>query len=217
MQNIGAYGVELERTFHELEAMDLQTGKITAFGRKACRFGYRESIFKREAKGRYAILSVSFRLDKQAEPILKYGAIQETLERMGITEPSIADVSQAVMDIRRSKLPDPAELGNAGSFFKNPELSADAFATLLERAPEIPSYPQTDGRVKVPAGWLIEQAGWKGKRHGETGAHAKQALVLVNYGQATGAEIWAHAQRIQSSVDDTFGVLLQAEVNVIGA
>ncbi len=217
MQNIGAYGVELEQSFHELEALDLRDGTLRTFGREACRFGYRESVFKHEHRGRYAILSVTLRLDKRAEPNLEYGAIRETLEAMGVRRPGIADVARAVIRIRRSKLPDPAELGNAGSFFKNPELDAEAFAALAAAHPDVPRYPLADGRVKVPAGWLIERAGWKGKRVGHTGCHERQALVIVNHGGASGAEIWAHARRVRDSVAERFGVTLQPEVNVIGA
>lgn len=216
MQNIGAYGVELERTFQELEAMDLRDGSLKRFDKAACQFGYRESVFKKEHKGRYAILSVTLRLDKQAEPVLEYGAIRQTLEEMGISEPGIADVSRAVVHIRQSKLPDPAVLGNAGSFFKNPELDAEAFAALEAAHPDIPRYPLADGRVKVPAGWLIEQAGFKGKTFGVTGCHARQALVIVNYGGAKGAEIWQHALRVQDTVEQQFGVRLHPEVNAIG-
>lgn len=216
MQNIGAYGVELEQTFQELEAMDLQDGRLHRFDREACRFGYRESVFKHEHKGRFAILSVTLRLDKLAEPKLSYGAIRETLEEMGIAEPGIAEVSDAVIRIRRSKLPDPAELGNAGSFFKNPELDAEAFAALEAAHPDMPRYPLADGRVKVPAGWLIEKAGFKGQRIGQTGCHARQALVIVNYGQASGSEIWRHAQNVQRRVEELFGVRLHPEVNAIG-
>jgi UDP-N-acetylmuramate dehydrogenase len=216
MQNIGAYGVELEQTFQELEAMDLQDGSVHRFDQEACRFGYRESVFKREHKGRFAILSITLKLDKQAEPNVSYGAIRETLAEMGVSEPGIAEVSEAVIRIRRSKLPDPAELGNAGSFFKNPELSASDFAALESRNPEVPRYPLADGRVKVPAGWLIEQAGFKGKRVGQTGCHARQALVIVNYGGAKGEEIWQHALNVQRRVEEQFGVRLHPEVNAIG-
>ncbi len=216
MQNIGAYGVELQHVFHELEAVEIASGRITRFNREECQFGYRESVFKWAAFGKYIITSVTVTLEKEPELNLEYGAIRETLALHGILQPTIRDVSEAVIAIRRSKLPDPAELGNAGSFFKNPELSPEAFAILSSAHPQVPHFPQHDDQVKVPAGWLIEQCGWKGKRVGRTGAHARQALVLVNYGGASGEEIWNHAQVIRESVQEKFGVLLQSEVNIIG-
>ena len=214
IQNIGAYGVELSDVFDHLEAMELETGLIREFDRDACRFGYRDSVFKNELKGKYAITRVFLRLQK--EPVVKtnYGAIQAILEKRGITSPNIRDVSRAVIEIRRSKLPDPAELGNAGSFFKNPEIEADQLRVLKASFPDLVHYPLPDGRAKVPAGWLIEQCGWKGKQVGRTGCHAQQSLVLVNYGGATGEEVWAHAQRVAQSVKEKFGIDLTPEVNV---
>lgn len=216
IQNIGAYGVELKDVFHHLEALDLETGELHTFDKANCMFGYRNSIFKHELAGKYLITSVTLRLDTRPELKLSYGAIQDTLGAMGITEPNIADVSQAVISIRQSKLPDPAELGNAGSFFKNPEISRKHYEQLQMEYPDIPGYPGSAADlVKVPAGWLIETCGWKGRRTGNTGAHSKQALVLVNYGNATGIEIWEHAQRIMRNIKERFEISLTPEVNVI--
>jgi UDP-N-acetylmuramate dehydrogenase len=216
MQNIGAYGVELKDTFAELEAVEIATGALHRFGRAACQFGYRESIFKHQAKGRFVITAVTFKLDKQPTLRTHYGAIADTLRAMQVTEPTIHTVSQAVIQIRQSKLPDPAQLGNAGSFFKNPEIPTAQFEQLKAQHPALPGYPGlASGFTKVAAGWLIEQCGWRGKRVGNTGAHRDQALVLVNYGGATGQEIWALAQAIRQSVLDRFGIALQAEVNVV--
>ncbi|MBI1192266.1 MAG: UDP-N-acetylmuramate dehydrogenase [Bacteroidetes bacterium] len=216
MQNIGAYGAELKDVFHELEALDLQSGEVLRFDRQACQFGYRESVFKRQAAGHYAILSLTVRLALRPTLNVTYGAIQDTLKQMGIVEPSVSDVSKAVINIRQSKLPDPAVLGNAGSFFKNPEVGAAQAAELADRFPGMPQYPGGEGMIKLAAGWLIEQCGWKGKRLGNTGAHAQQALVLVNYGGATGAEIWQLACDIREAVLQQFGVTLVPEVNRVG-
>ncbi|MBO0937969.1 UDP-N-acetylmuramate dehydrogenase [Fibrella sp. HMF5335] len=217
MQNIGAYGVEVEQLVDHLEAIDINTGEKRRFAHADCQFGYRESVFKHELKGKYIITSVTFRLDKTPTFHTRYGAIQETLDEMGITDDklSIRAISNAVIKIRRSKLPDPAEIGNAGSFFKNPEIPAAQFDALKTQFPALPGYPTTEGQVKVPAGWLIEQAGWKGYRHGDAGVHAKQALVLVNYGRATGNEILALAQQVQESVNRKFGIAINPEVNVL--
>lgn len=215
MQNIGAYGVELKNCFEELFAVEIDSGKLVKFSNADCKFGYRESVFKNEAKGKYIIVSVTFKLDKFPKLNTTYGAISETLEAKGIKEPGIKDVSEAVISIRKSKLPDPAVLGNSGSFFKNPEIPKDVFNALKEKYPEMPGYPATGSRIKVAAGWLIEQCGWKGKRVGETGAHAKQALVLVNYGGATGSEILDLARAIQNSVYDKFGIQINPEVNIV--
>ncbi|GAB3326770.1 UDP-N-acetylmuramate dehydrogenase [Larkinella ripae] len=217
MQNIGAYGVEIEQVFDHLEAVAIQTGETRTFNHAECRFGYRESIFKHEAKGHYIINSVTFRLNKKPVFHTEYGAIRETLAAMGISDDklSIKAISDAVIRIRRSKLPNPAEIGNAGSFFKNPEISKDQFEALKTAYPAIPGFPTGDRTVKVPAGWLIEQCGWKGKHLGNAGVHAKQALVLVNHGGATGAEILALAQKVQQSVDDKFGIRLNPEVNIV--
>ncbi|MBD2752090.1 UDP-N-acetylmuramate dehydrogenase [Spirosoma validum] len=217
MQNIGAYGVELEQVFESLTAMHIVTGEKQTFNHSDCAFGYRESIFKRELKGQYIITSVTFQLDKHPTFHTRYGAIQETLSEMGITDSnlSIKSISEAVIRIRRSKLPDPAQIGNAGSFFKNPEISKDQFEAIQNQYPTLPGYPIGDNIVKVPAGWLIEQAGWKGYRSGDAGVHAKQALVLVNYGNATGNEIIDLAKQIQESVLAKFGISISPEVNVI--
>lgn len=218
MQNIGAYGVEIEQVFDSLTAVHIQTGEQRLFTHADCQFGYRESIFKRDLKGQYIITSVTFRLDKHPIFHTRYGAIQETLAEMGISDDalSIRSISDAVIRIRRSKLPDPAEIGNAGSFFKNPEISQAQFDTLKAQYPTLPGYPLADeNRVKVPAGWLIEQAGWKGYRTGDAGIHAKQALVLVNYGNATGHEILALAHQVQQSVEEKYGIAITPEVNVI--
>ena len=215
MQNIGAYGVELVQVFEELDALHIATGELHTFDKEACKFGYRESIFKHELKGQYVICSITIKLSKHPKPNTSYGAITDTLNEMGIEQPTVKDISNAVIAIRQSKLPDPKELGNAGSFFKNPEISKDAFKVLQQAHPQVPHYPLESGLVKVPAGWLIEQAGWKGKRIGNTGSHAKQALVLVNYGNATGAEIWQLAMDIQASVKQQFNITINPEVNVI--
>jgi UDP-N-acetylmuramate dehydrogenase len=215
IQNIGAYGVELKDVFFELEAYDKKEKKVYAFGVNDCRFGYRDSIFKSAEKGRYIILNVTFLLNKI--PVLKtsYGAIREELKRMGIQSPTIQDISQAVIKIRRSKLPDPAEIGNAGSFFKNPVVDHASFLSLSKKYPDMPAYPHEDKSVKLAAGWLIEQCGWKGYRKGDAGVHVNQALVLVNYGKATGKEILDLSEKITASVLKKFGVHLEKEVNIV--
>ncbi|MBK8566397.1 MAG: UDP-N-acetylmuramate dehydrogenase [Saprospiraceae bacterium] len=214
IQNIGAYGVELKDVFHSLDALDLQTAEPLHFTLEKCKFGYRDSIFKQDLKGRVVIVDVFLKLQKTPVLYTAYGDIQKTLAEMGITEPTIRDVSNAVIHIRQSKLPNPKEIGNAGSFFKNPELEATDFQTFIQEFTHAPHYPQPDGRVKIPAGWLIEQAGWKGKRFGDAGCHAKQALVLVNYGEAKGEEILGLAHKIQSSVKEKFGICIIPEVNI---
>lgn len=217
MQNIGAYGVEIEQIFDHLEAVHIQTGEKRRFEHADCRFGYRESIFKHELKGQYIITSVTFRLDKTPTFHTRYGAISETLAEMGVTDEtmSIRAISDAVIKIRRSKLPDPAEIGNAGSFFKNPEIPAAQFDQLKTTYPAMPGFPIDPNKIKVPAGWLIEQAGWKGYRTGDAGVHAKQALVLVNYGHATGHEMLALAHQVQASVLEKFGITINPEVNIL--
>ncbi|MDX2000898.1 MAG: UDP-N-acetylmuramate dehydrogenase [Chitinophagales bacterium] len=215
MQNIGAYGVELEKVFDSLEAVDMETADIKTFSKAECAFGYRESVFKKELKGRYFILSVTLRLDKQPVLNTSYGDIKQTLADMRVHEPNIHSVSEAVIKIRSSKLPNPAEIGNAGSFFKNPEISKEQFESLVAQYPVMPSYPLPNGNLKIPAGWLIEQCGWKGKQVGHTGSHAKQALVLVNYGGASGNEVKALADDIRQSVQDRFGIDIVPEVNIV--
>jgi UDP-N-acetylmuramate dehydrogenase len=215
IQNIGAYGVELKDCFVHLEAVNLQTLHVEIFSHKDCAFGYRNSIFKHSAKGKYIITKVVLRLSKQ--PILRsdYGDLQQVLKDAGIQQPTIEDLSNAVIQIRQSKLPNPKELGNAGSFFKNPEISIAHYTTLKEKFETMPSYPISPTMVKVPAGWLIEQCGWKGKRIGNCGSHSKQALVLVNYGNATGDEIEQLAYAIIDSVEEKFAIRLSVEVNIL--
>lgn len=218
MQNIGAYGVELEQVFHSLEAFDLHSFELQTFNKHACAFGYRESVFKKQLKGKYFIFSVTLKLNKKPVINASYGDILALLEANGLNADTatIKDVSQAVIEIRQSKLPDPRELGNSGSFFKNPVISSEQFISLKNKFPDIKGFNQPDsGLVKVPAAWLIEQCGWKGKRVGNTGSHAKQALVLVNYGDAKGEEIWQLAMDIIESVNQKFGILLEPEVNII--
>lgn len=213
MQNIGAYGVELKNVFHSLEAVEIASGNVETFSASDCQFGYRESVFKRKLKGQFIISSVTLKLSKEPSLNTSYGAIEQELERLKIISPSIKDVSQAVINIRQSKLPDPKELGNSGSFFKNPVVPTSVYEELKSKHPNIPGYHAGE-KTKLAAGWLIEQCGWKGKVVGNTGSHAKQALVLVNYGNATGVEIFELSAQIMQSVYDTFGVQLEREVNV---
>ena len=214
MQNIGAYGVEIKDVFDSLQAMHRETLEMHSFDAEACQFGYRESVFKQTLKDQYVITSVTFRLCKTPKFHLEYGAIREVLAANGIEQPSIRAISDAVIQIRQSKLPDPKEIGNAGSFFKNPTIANAQFDALKAEYPSIPGYPSAEG-VKVAAGWLIEHAGWKGKRIGDVGVHAKQALVLVNYGGGSGEELKSLSEQIQASVFEKFGINLQPEVNFI--
>lgn len=214
MQNIGAYGVEIKDVFEYLDAMEIKTGNIRRFYGDDCAFGYRESVFKRALKNQFVITRVAYRLDKHPKVNTSYGAIEEELTQRGITSPSIQDVSQAVIAIRSSKLPNPAEIGNAGSFFKNPVVEKATYAQILTSYPNCPSYPIDELHVKVPAGWLIEQAGWKGMRRNNHGVHTKQALVLVNYGGATGSEIYQLSHDIIENVKDKFSIELEREVNI---
>jgi len=215
MQNIGAYGVEIKEVFHRLEAVEIASGKLRVFRKKELAFGYRNSIFKNKLKGKYIITKVWFKLSKPPHPLrLSYGAIKTVLKDSGIDQPTIRDISNAVIKIRSEKLPDPREIGNAGSFFKNPVIDPKLFSSLHQQYPELPHYPQSDGTIKLPAGWLIEQCGWKGKRVGDTGTHVNQALVLVNYGQAKGREIHALALKIRESVRQKFKISLEMEVNI---
>ncbi len=213
MQNIGAYGVEIKDVFHSLEALHIESQTIKTFTKEECNFGYRESVFKRELKNQYVITSVTFRLSRNAELKTSYGAIQDELAALGLN-PSIQSISEAVIAIRNSKLPNPKDLGNAGSFFKNPVVPKSLSDELKKTYPNMPSYPQPDGTEKLAAGWLIETAGWKGKRIGNCGVHAKQALVLVNYGGATGNEIYALSEAVLTDVRNQFGVQLEREVNI---
>ncbi len=215
IQNIGAYGVEVKDVFYELEAFHLFEKKLYRFSASECVFGYRDSVFKSRYKGQFMISSVTYRLSKKPSFHTTYGAITQELEKMGVQDLSIRAIGNAVIRIRRSKLPDPAEIGNAGSFFKNPEVSAEQFALLRTEYPDIVGYPLPEGTVKLAAGWMIEKAGWKGYRSGQAGVHSKQALVLVNHGGAKGKEIYDLSEEILQSIREKFGVLLEREVNVL--
>lgn len=215
MQNIGAYGVEIKDVFESLEAVEIVTGTVQTFDNVTCAFGYRESIFKKEAKGKYVIASVIFKLNKVPRFNTSYGAIQDTLKAMGVETLSLKAVSDAVISIRQSKLPDPAEIGNAGSFFKNPTIDKVDYEGLKAEFESIPGYEQPGNRIKIPAAWLIEQAGWKGKTFGEIGVHKNQPLVLVNYGEGKGSDIKNLAFEIQASVTSKFGIELTPEVNIV--
>lgn len=216
MQNIGAYGVELMQVFDHLEAVNLKTGTIEVFNNDACRFGYRSSIFKTELKDQYLITKIVLRLSVKPRINIRYGAISETLEANLVRKPGIRDVANAVVQIRQSKLPDPKTTGNAGSFFKNPVISKEAFEAIQARYNQAPAYPVSKNEVKIPAGWLIEQCGWKGKAIGEAGTWHKQALVIINKGNADGRQIFEFAQKIRDDVYKTFDIRLQPEVNLIG-
>ncbi len=216
IQNIGAYGVELKDVFVSCVAMEIATGELVSFDLDACEFGYRDSIFKRKAKGKYIITSVNLKLSKKNHILnTGYGAIEEELKEKGIVYPTIRDISNAVIAIRQSKLPDPKVLGNSGSFFKNPVVSKKKLEKIRKQYPKMPNYEVGKDSFKVPAGWLIEQCGLKGKRFGDAGVHEKQALVLVNYGNATGKELLELAHRIQKEVADKFGINIEPEVNII--
>ncbi|PRA44599.1 MULTISPECIES: UDP-N-acetylmuramate dehydrogenase [Pseudomonas] len=212
MQNIGAYGVEIKDVFAGLTALDRQTGELRDFSLEDCNFAYRDSLFKQQA-GRWVILRVRFVLDRVARLHLDYGPVRQRLTEQGIDQPTASDVSQAICSIRSEKLPDPAVLGNAGSFFKNPLVSAALAAQIRLAHPGLIGYPQADGQVKLAAGWLIEQAGWKGFREGDAGVHRLQSLVLVNYGKASGLELLSLAQRIQKDIAERFNVELEMEPN----
>lgn len=215
MQNIGAYGAELKDIFHELESYNTEDRSTVTFSKTDCAFGYRESVFKNKYKGKFVITSVTYRLNKIPVFNTSYGAIESELLRAGIHELSIRSVSDAVINIRRSKLPDPAVIGNAGSFFKNPAVSNAQFEKLKTAFPGIVAYPVNENETKLAAGWLIEKCGWKGFRKGDAGCHDKQALVLVNYGNAKGEEILHLSEKIIDSVKLMFNVELQREVNII--
>lgn len=217
MQNIGAYGVEIKDTFHELEAIHLETGELKKFNNKACEFGYRESVFKNIYKDQFIITSVTYKLNKKPSFNTSYGAIEQELEKMGVKDLSIKAISDAVIAIRSSKLPDPKKIGNSGSFFKNPVILNEQYEKLKTQFPNVSAYPAEPGMTKIAAGWLIEQAGWKGKTLGDGtyGVHKLQALVLVNYGGATGQQIYQLSQDIIDSVKEKFGVELHREVNIL--
>lgn len=216
IQNIGAYGVELSEVLEEVEGFDLTSGSKRSINAQDCRFGYRESIFKQELKGKFLISSITLRLTKANHRLhISYGTIADTLAAMNITHPTIQDISQAVIKIRSSKLPDPMKLGNAGSFFKNPVVDMSHYYTLKEKHPDIPAFFVDNQQVKIPAAWLIEQCGWKGRRFGDVGVHVHQPLVLVNYGKASGEEILQLARNIRDSVAEKFNIHLQPEVNII--
>lgn len=214
MQNIGAYGVEIKDVFHSLKAYHIESGEIHEFDHQSCEFGYRESVFKRKLKGQYIIVSVCFKLTKQHAIQATYGAIGAELDAMGIQTPTIRDISNAVIAIRSSKLPDPTVIGNAGSFFKNPVVSEEIAAKIGENYGNFPQYPAKDG-IKLAAGWLIEQAGWKGKTYGTYGVHKNQALVLVNYGGSSGSAIYELSGEIIADIELKFGVTLEREVNIL--
>lgn len=213
MQNIGAYGVELKDVFQELEAYHIKGRYFVKFRAHECNFGYRESVFKNKFRNEFVITRVTFRLNKKPKFNTSYGAIEKELERMGVQELSIKAISDAVINIRQSKLPDPKKIGNAGSFFKNPLVNAAQFEILKIKFPNIVSYPSGED-YKLAAGWLIEQCGWKGYREGDAGVHKDQALVIVNYGHATGAQLYDLSQKVLESVQEKFGVTLEREVNI---
>lgn len=213
MQNVGAYGVEIKDVFAGLTALDRQTGELRDFSLEECAFGYRDSVFKRNP-GRWLILRVRFALSHDLQAHLDYGPVRQRLAEQGVEQPTAQSISDAICSIRREKLPDPAELGNAGSFFKNPVVSAELVDSIRSQYPGVVAYPQAGGQVKLAAGWLIEQAGWKGYRDGDAGVHRLQSLVLVNYGQASGAQVHALAQRIQADILQRFGVELEMEPNL---
>lgn len=216
IQNIGAYGVELKDTFVCCEAISVKGNSIKTFTKQDCEFGYRNSIFKQQAKGKYIITSVTFKLTKHNHKLhLNYGTITSQLEEMNIDMPTIQDVSKAVIAIRQQKLPDPKKIGNSGSFFKNPVIKKQHYLSLLNNFEDMPHYPISDDEVKVPAGWLIEKAGFKGKRFGDYGVHKDQALVLVNYGNAKGSDILKLAELIQKTIKKLFNVSIEAEVNIL--
>jgi UDP-N-acetylmuramate dehydrogenase len=212
MQNIGAYGVEIKDVFAGLTALDRESGELRDFSLEECNFGYRDSLFKQQP-GRWLILRVRFKLDRAAHLHLEYGPVRQRLSEQGIEQPTPADVSRAICSIRSEKLPDPAVLGNAGSFFKNPLVPAAVVTQIKTQHPDLVAYPQADGQMKLAAGWLIERAGWKGFRDGDAGVHKLQALVLVNYGTATGLQLLDLAQRIQKDIAERFHVELEMEPN----
>jgi UDP-N-acetylmuramate dehydrogenase len=216
MQNIGAYGVEIREVIKNVEAVSLLSGEVRVFSKEECRFGYRESIFKQELKDKYFISSITLTLSKKGHRLnTSYGAINEVLQQKNVKSPSIKAISEAVIEIRQKKLPDPKKIGNAGSFFKNPSVEREKFEALKEKFPTMPSFPGENNLIKIPAAWLIEQNGWKGKTLENIGVHKDQALVIVNYGGGEGKKIWQLALDIQRSVKEKFDIMLTPEVNVI--
>lgn len=214
IQNIGAYGVEIKDVLHSVEAYHMKDACLVSFTNADCAFGYRDSVFKRMYKGLFAIIAATFKLDKHPRLNTSYGAIEQELEKMGVGSPTINDVSKAVINIRQSKLPDPEKIGNAGSFFKNPVIDTTQFEAIKKLYPEMPGYSSPDATTKVPAAWLIEQCGWKGYRQNDAGVHQWQPLVLVNYGKASGNEIYKLSESIMQSVKHRFGIELEREVNI---
>lgn len=216
MQNIGAYGVEIKDVFESLEAISIETGEKHIFNHKDCKFGYRESVFKNIYKDKFIIVNVTYKLTKKNHRVnTKYGVIEQELDNMGIKNPTIQDVSKAVIAIRQSKLPDPKKIGNAGSFFKNPIIPLDKYNELVKDFPDMPHYKIDESSVKVPAGWLIDQAGWKGKTFGDFGVHKKQALVIVNYKNAKGEDIYDLSEKILQDIQKRYKICLEREVNII--
>lgn len=215
LQNIGAYGIELKDVFYELEALHITDQKLIKFTAKDCEFGYRESVFKNKFKTQFIVLNITLRLNKQPKFNTKYGAIEQELEQMKCTTLSIQNISQAVINIRSSKLPNPKEIGNAGSFFKNPVIDEPLYSSLIQQYPSMPHYAAPNHQHKLAAGWLIEQCGFKGYRKNDAGCHVEQALVLVNYGNATGEEIFDLSSEIITKVQQKFGVILEREVNIV--
>ena len=215
MQNIGAYGVEIKETFVELEALEISTGKIVKFNNSDCEFGYRESVFKNKMKNQYIILNITLELKKNPVLNINYGDVEAILESQNINNPSIKEVSSAIISIRQSKLPDPKKIGNSGSFFKNPIVSLDQLEFIKKKYPNVVNYEINENEFKIAAGWMIEKAGWKGKKFKNYGVHEKQALVLVNYGLANGMEIFDLSGKIILDIKDKFGITLEREVNII--
>jgi UDP-N-acetylmuramate dehydrogenase len=215
IQNIGAYGQELSDTFYSLDGVDIETGDKKIFDKNECRFSYRSSIFKEELKNKFIITSIRIKLSKNQKPNTVYKTLQEYLSKKEITNTTIKDISKAVEEIRRQRLPDPAKIGNAGSFFKNPEVSKDTFNKLKSESNDVISFPTNSEKMKISAGWLIEKSGWKGKRAGDVGTAPEHALVICNFGDATGAEILEFAMRIKEEVANKFGITLEEEVHIL--
>jgi UDP-N-acetylmuramate dehydrogenase len=215
MQNIGAYGVEIKETFIELEALEISSGKIVKFNNSDCEFGYRESVFKNKMKNQYIILNITLELKKNPVLNINYGDVKAILESQNIKNPAIKEVSNAIISIRQSKLPDPKKIGNSGSFFKNPIVSLNQLELIKKKHPNVVNYEINENEFKIAAGWLIERAGWKGKKFNNYGVHEKQALVLVNYGLANGMEIFELSEKIILDIKDKFGITLEREVNII--